>query len=133
MEQFHGKSRRKTSGSGGMRRRPREKRRHEAGGFFAAAKVGKEDARKLARTRGGALKVILKRAAFANVATKEGTRKARILAVAEAPDNRHYARMGIITKGAVVNTELGRVRVTSRPGQDGVVNAVLLDQPSKSG
>jgi small subunit ribosomal protein S8e len=33
----------------------------------------------------------------------------------------------MITKGAVLKTELGRARVTSRPGQHGILNAVLMD------
>ena len=34
---------------------------------------------------------------------------------------------GIITKGALIETELGKAIVTSRPGQDGVVNALLVE------
>jgi len=128
MEQFHGKPMRKTSGSGKKQRKFRDKRLHEVGGAFASTKVHEKDENKLKRTRGGNLKVKLKRAAFANISTPEGMKKVKINSVAESPDNRHHARMNIITKGAIIETELGNARVTSRPGQHGVVNAVLLQK-----
>ncbi|MFA7072263.1 MAG: 30S ribosomal protein S8e, partial [Methanoculleus sp.] len=31
-----------------------------------------------------------------------------------------------LTRGAIIRTDIGRARIVSRPGQDGVVNAVLL-------
>ncbi|NYZ76648.1 30S ribosomal protein S8e [Candidatus Micrarchaeota archaeon] len=128
MEQFHGKPMRKTSGSGRKQRKFRDKRLHEMGGPFASTKVDEKNEVKLDRTRGSNLKVKLMRAAFANISTPEGMKKAKIKSVAESPDNRHHARMNIITKGAVIETELGKAKVTSRPGQHGVVNAVLMQK-----
>ena len=46
-------------------------------------------------------------------------KKATIKTVTENPANIHYVRRNILTKGAVVDTDLGQVRVTSRPGQSG--------------
>jgi len=43
------------------------------------------------------------------------------------PSNRDYDRKGIITKGAIIETELGLAVVTSRPGQEGVINALLTE------
>jgi small subunit ribosomal protein S8e len=37
-----------------------------------------------------------------------------------------YDRRGVITKGAEIETSLGIARVTSRPGNDGVINAILI-------
>jgi len=34
----------------------------------------------------------------------------------------------LLTKGALIETEIGLARVTSRPGQDGVVNAVRVEE-----
>ena len=79
------------------------------------------------RGRGGAAKVKLKKAAVANVLTKAGFKKAAIKHVVESPDNRHYARMNVITKGCIIETDIGKARVTSRPGQVGAVNAVLIE------
>ena len=41
--------------------------------------------------------------------------------------NSHFIRRNIVTKGAIVETELGQVRITSRPGQNGIVNGVLIE------
>ncbi|MEM2591765.1 MAG: 30S ribosomal protein S8e, partial [Thermofilaceae archaeon] len=54
------------------------------------------------------------------------SRRVRILRVVSNPSSKDYDRRGVITRGAIVETELGRAVVTSRPGQDGVVNAVLI-------
>jgi len=40
--------------------------------------------------------------------------------------NRNYVRRNIITKGAIIQTTLGKAKVTNRPGQDGSINAVLV-------
>jgi len=70
----------------------------------------------------------LLRCEFANVADpKSGTiRTAKIISVMENHADTFYARRNIITKGAVIATEIGDVIVTSRPGQDGIVNARVL-------
>jgi len=57
--------------------------------------------------------------------------KARITAVVETPANREYARRGIIVKGSIIQTEVGKAKVVSRPSQDGIVNAVLIEESSK--
>jgi len=126
VESFHGRGRTKRGGTGGKRKPHRGKRLSELGGPFTATKVAEEDVRKNVHTKGGGVKTKLKKAAFANVLTKEGFKKAKIKRVIESPDNRHYARMNVITLGSIIETEVGKARVTSRPGQDGVVNAVLI-------
>lgn len=70
----------------------------------------------------------LLRCEYANVADpKSGvTRKARIITVKANPANPFFARRNITTKGAIIETELGDAVVTSRPGQNGIVNARLI-------
>ena len=51
----------------------------------------------------------------------------KLLNVIENSANPNYVRRNIITKGAIVETELGHAKVTSRPGQDGVVNGVIVE------
>ena len=53
--------------------------------------------------------------------------KATIKNVSGNPANRHFVRRNIITKGAVVETDKGKARITSRPGQEGTINAVLIE------
>lgn len=114
--------------TGGVRRPWRKKRKYELGEPPTETKVAEKDVRKVERTFGGNVKVKLKYVHYANVTDPETheTRKVRILRVIETPANREYARRNIITKGSIIETEIGKAKVTSRPGQDGVVNAVLL-------
>jgi small subunit ribosomal protein S8e len=125
--QFHGRSDRKVSGSGKIKTKNRDKRRSEMGGYFAETKIGDKNEIKRARGRGSTVKNKLKYVAFANVLTKAGYKKAKITGVVESRDNRNFARLVIITKGTVINTELGKARVLNRPGQEGAINAVLVE------
>ncbi len=56
------------------------------------------------------------------------TVSAKILDVVKNPANPHFIRENVITKGAIIKTDKGLARVTSRPGQDGVVSAVLEEE-----
>ncbi len=69
------------------------------------------------------------RAAFANVTkiSSGETKKIKIETVAENGANPNYVRRNLLTKGAIIKTEIGNARIMSRPGQDGVINAVLLE------
>ncbi|PSQ37851.1 30S ribosomal protein S8e [Halobacteriales archaeon SW_12_71_31] len=77
--------------------------------------------------RGDTRKVRALRTDEANVATGGETVRATIEDVVENDADPNYARRNIVTKGAVLETSEGRARVTSRPGQSGQVDAVLLD------
>ena len=46
--------------------------------------------------------------------------------VIDNPANKDFARRKIITKGAIIQTSDGQALVTSRPGQDGVIQAKIL-------
>jgi len=125
MDQYHKPYGKKvSSGTGGKRRKFKDKKLSHYGGTFTATKIGTEK-KETTKGRGGNKKVSLKKAAFVNVVTKDGIKKAKIVGVLESP-NPEYVRQNIITKGAVLNTELGRVKVTNRVGQDGIVNGVQV-------
>lgn len=49
-----------------------------------------------------------------------------IKTILENTANRHFVRRNIMTKGAVVETVKGKVKITSRPGQVGVLQGVLV-------
>ncbi len=124
---WHGRSKRKPSG--GKLRPARGKRKYEMGREPVETSIGEEEKRKLVRVRGGNFKVKLHVATYANVSDPgRKTVKVKILDVEKNPANVDYSRRKIITKGAIIKTELGLARVTSRPGQDGVVNAILIKQ-----
>jgi small subunit ribosomal protein S8e len=115
--------------SGGRKRAYRGKRKFEQGSFPAETILG-ETKRKIQRTKGGNRKVRILSDKYACVTNpKDGkTEKVEIVRVAENPANVDFDRRGVITRGAVIETPLGLARVTSRPGQDGVINAVLISE-----
>lgn len=115
------------SRTGGRLKKIRSKRRFELGGEHKETKIGKRKTVP-AHGRGGTVKTKLVVAEFANVLDKKKgvCRKVKVLSVAENTANPHYVRRNIITKGAIIETEAGRAKVLSRPGQDGNINAVLV-------
>ena len=81
------------------------------------------------RIRGNNQKTALKSIDFVNLATGEAkVKKAKIIKVLENATNNDYKRRGIITKGAILETQEGKCRVVSKPGQLGIVNAILLKE-----
>jgi small subunit ribosomal protein S8e len=80
------------------------------------------------RVRGDNRKMALKTVEFANVSNYEEkkTTRSKILRVMKNTANKDYERRGVITKGTVIETELGLARVVSRPGQVGLINAIQL-------
>ena len=81
------------------------------------------------RVRGNNKKTALKSIDFVNIATGEAkVKKTKILKVLENSTNNDYKRRGIITKGAILETQEGKCKVVSKPGQTGIVNAILLKE-----
>jgi small subunit ribosomal protein S8e len=113
--------------SSGRKRAYRKKRRFELGSFPAETRVG-ELKRKSARGRGGTykLKVLSDKQVCVTDPKTGKTEKVEITRVVRNPANIDYDRRGVITKGAVVETSLGLARITSRPGQHGILNAALI-------
>jgi len=54
------------------------------------------------------------------------TTKTEIISVVENQANIHYVRRNIMNKGAIIETKIGKAKITSRPGQSGNINAVLI-------
>ncbi len=120
-----GKSTRSPSGARNVANRG--KRKSELGRDPAETRVDEKRLRKI-RTRGGNEKLRLAAANKINLTdVKSGkTQVTDILGVIENDANPNYVRRNIVTKGAVVETPEGNAKVTSRPGQDGVVNGILI-------
>ncbi len=113
--------------TGGRYIAARKRRLYEMAGEPTLTKVG-ERRFKVVRVRGGNEKQKLLSDDIANVydPQKKVYASAKILNVVENPANRHFIRRNIITKGAIIETKLGKARVTSRPGSQGIINAVLI-------
>ena len=81
------------------------------------------------RVRGNNNKTALKSIDFVNLATGDvKVKKTKILKVLDNATNNDYKRRGIITKGAILETQEGKCKVVSKPGQNGIVNAILLKE-----
>lgn len=119
MAQWHSVSKRKPSG--GIRQKARKKRKYERGRDYIPVKIDEPKLKKI-RVRGGNYKI---RLLSTNYVIVNGE-KLKILGVEHNPANRQFARFGIITKGAILKTEKGLVKVTSRPGQYGIVQGVFV-------
>ena len=130
MALWRGKSRRKKSG--GFRHYARKKRRFEIGREVEPLYLG-ETRKKITRTKGAGAKVILTSETWINAydPSTGKTKRVKVITVTENPANPHYVRRNIITKGAIVETEDGKARITSRPGQHGILNGVLFKSKAK--
>lgn len=128
MSVWHG-DRHKQKLSGGRKKAYRKKRKYEQGTFSAETIMG-EQKRKIEAGRGRSTKTKIlsdKKVCVTNPKT-EKTEKTEIVRVIKNPANIDYDRRGVITKGAIIETPLGSARVTSRPGQHGTINAVLISE-----
>ncbi|MBI2124761.1 30S ribosomal protein S8e [Candidatus Woesearchaeota archaeon] len=105
----------------------RKKKLYELGREPSFTKLGKKRMQVL-RVRGANRKLRLLGADSANLfdPKTKSFRQVKIKTITDNPANRHFVRRNIMTKGSVIDTEAGKARITSRPGQDGVVNAVLI-------
>lgn len=126
MDQYHKPHGKKVvSGTGGRRRKFRDKKLSHIGGVFASTRVSAQESKVPIRGRGGNYGLKLKKASKISIVTKDGMKCESIIRVLES-HNPEYVRMNILTKGAVVETKIGKARITNRVGQDGFVNGVLV-------
>lgn len=122
--QDHGRSTRKRTG--GRLTAFRNRRNHQLGRYPAETQVGEPRLRTI-EVRGNGTKTRALSTNIANVTSEGETVSTEILDVVENDANPNYVRRNIVTKGAIIETEEGRARVTSRPGQTGQVNAVAIE------
>jgi len=113
--------------TGGRYRPNRKKRAFEVKGQERKVILG-TDKRKSLRVKGGNLKVVSLMANSVNVSVNGKIQKAEIKNVVETPQNKFLARQNRLLKGAVIDTSLGKARITNRPSQEGCVNAVLISE-----
>lgn len=105
----------------------RGKRKSELARPASLTRIGEKVVRPT-RVKGSNIKF---RAIQTNAVTiMEGKKKvaAKIASISKNPANRHFVRMGVITKGAILDTDKGKIRVTNRPGQEGHVQGVLVKE-----
>ena len=120
-------ARSKRKKTGGRYRASGKKRARELGSGMLEVRPGERKIRKV-KTFGNKIKlraIKLKEANVLNLKTGK-FEKSEIVQVKENKANPHFVRRNTMTKGALIETKAGVARITSRPGQEGVINAVLL-------
>jgi len=111
--------------TGGRRHPLRSRRKYEMDRFPNEAVIG-EQITITRKVRGKNVKTAIKTIDSVNLAIDSKIKRVKIIKVLENATNNDYQRRGIISKGAILETEEGKCRVVSRPGQHGTVNAILV-------
>jgi len=115
--------------TGGRYKSTNPKRLHQKANRPLNTGVGKQRIKERP-TKGGNSKMGILSTDIVNVydPKKKKHMKAKLEVVKESKSNRNYVRRNIITKGAVVKTDKGLAKITNRPGQDNILNAVLHEE-----
>lgn len=113
--------------TGGKYHSNRKKRSHERLNQDRHALLGETKIKTL-RVKGGNIKTIVLKSNIANVLISGKVKKAEIKNVVETPQNKFLARQNRLVKGAVIDTSIGKAKITNRPSQEGQVNAILVKE-----
>ena len=111
--------------TGGRRHVLRSRRKYEIDRFPNEALVG-DQITITRKVRGKNIKAAIKTIDSVNLAIDSKVKRVKIIKVLENATNNDYQRRGVISKGAILETEEGKCRVVSRPGQHGTVNAIFV-------
>jgi len=111
--------------TGGRRHVLRSRRKYEIDRFPNEALIG-DQITITRKVRGKNIKASIKTIDSVNLAIDSKIKRVKIIKVLENATNNDYQRRGVISKGAILETEEGKCRVVSRPGQHGTVNAILV-------
>jgi len=111
--------------TGGRRHVLRSRRKYEIDRFPNEALIG-DQITITRKVRGKNIKTSVKTIDSVNLAIDSKIKRVKIIKVLENATNNDYQRRGVISKGAILETEEGKCRVVSRPGQHGTVNAILV-------
>ena len=113
--------------TGGRYKRKTKIKLSKRPGQVRVVKLG-EPRTKFIRARGGAKKLVSLSDNEVNITHKGKSKKLEIQNVIETPSNLFLARQNILVKGAIIQTELGKAKITNRPSQEGFVQAVILQE-----
>ena len=112
--------------TGGKYHKIRKKRLYEKINQERTVLLG-ETKRKESRVVGANKKITMLKSNIANILAKGKIQKTEIKNVIETPQNRFLARQNILFKGAIIETSMGKARITNRPSQEGMVNAIIIE------
>ncbi|MBI4139835.1 30S ribosomal protein S8e [Candidatus Woesearchaeota archaeon] len=122
------KGRLKRKPSGGLYTRAGKKKLYELGRKPTNTLIGVKHSSRIIRVRGGNSRQFTLVAHDANLYDPKSRKHVKAVIKTETgnPANVNYVRRNILTKGSIVDTDKGKARITSRPGQHGSVEAVLI-------
>ncbi len=112
--------------SGGRYKRPKKKKLRERHHQARIVKLGNTKTKKI-KTRSGSKKTVNLTNNIVNISGKNQNKKSIIKTVLETPSNTFLARQNILVKGAIIETELGKAKITNRPPQEGNIQAILIE------
>ena len=113
--------------TGGIRHPLKTRQKFETDRYPNEAEMGEQQETVTRKTRGNNRKTGLKIVSFVNLVLEDSkVKRSKIVKVLENQTNNDYQRRGIITKGAIVETEDGKCKIVSRPGQTGTVSGILI-------
>jgi small subunit ribosomal protein S8e len=111
--------------SGGRYKKPKKKKLTGRQGQTRIVKIG-ETKTKLLKGRGKTTKLVSFLNNVVNLVIKGKSKMSKIKNVTETPSNVFLARQNILVKGAIIETELGKAKITNRPSQEGNIQAILI-------
>ena len=112
--------------SGARYKKPKKRKLTGRQGQARIVKIGDRKT-KLLSGRGKTTKLVSFFSNIANVIVKGKSKKSTIKNVLETPSNTFLARQNILIKGGIIETELGKAKITNRPSQEGNIQAVLIE------
>jgi small subunit ribosomal protein S8e len=117
----------KRKATGGRYKKEKKRKLTGRPGQVRTPKIG-EKKTKLLRGRGGSEKLVSFSAENVNIMINGKAKTTKIKNVLETPSNTFLARQNILVKGSIIETDLGRAKITNRPSQEGNVQAKLIPQ-----
>jgi small subunit ribosomal protein S8e len=111
--------------SGGKYHKQKKQRLYEQSNQPRHASLGETKTKQI-RVRAGKMKTIILKTDTINLIVDGKAKKAKITNVIETPQNRFFARQNRLLKSALVETSLGKAKITNRPNQEGQVNGILI-------
>lgn len=112
--------------SGGRYKKPKKRKLTGRQKQTRIVKIGNTKT-KLLSGRGKTTKLVSLMSNMVNLITRGKAQKTKITNVLETPSNTFLARQNVLIKGAVIETELGKAKITNRPSQEGTIQAKLVD------
>ncbi len=114
--------------SGGKYKNTNSKKKTELARNPTMTRLSEKQKIKTMRVLGGNNKNLILSGNQINVANKKGEIKKTVITnVVENEANPHMVRRNILTKGAIVETSLGKAKITSRPGQQASLSGTLVE------